>query len=159
MRNPDFPILNYFTNSSEVMIKPPVETDLKLDSSFICCFQYLLNPRDIEIDAALGLDRRGQFTALRVSYRVNIGAYLSGRSASPIGNFGGIAGVYALVSEFQPVLTTANPAHVISSSRDRGAPAAPASPPRRRLFRRRRSRRSAAAAAPTAAPRASGRSG
>lgn len=43
---------------------------------------------------------------------------------------GGIAGVYALVSEFQPVLTTANPAHVISSSRDRGAPAAPASPPR-----------------------------
>jgi len=50
--------------------------------------------RDIEIDAALGLDRRGNFTALRVSYRVNVGAYLSGRSASPIGNFGGIAGVY-----------------------------------------------------------------
>lgn len=50
--------------------------------------------RDIEIDAALGLDRRGNFTALRVSYRVNIGAYLSARSASPIGNFGGIAGVY-----------------------------------------------------------------
>ncbi|WP_034469224.1 xanthine dehydrogenase family protein molybdopterin-binding subunit [Afipia sp. P52-10] len=50
--------------------------------------------RDIEIDAALGLDRRGHFTALRVSYRVNIGAYLSARSASPIGNFGGIAGVY-----------------------------------------------------------------
>jgi carbon-monoxide dehydrogenase large subunit len=50
--------------------------------------------RDVEIDAALGLDRRGNFTALRVSYRVNIGAYLSGRSGSPIGNFGGIAGVY-----------------------------------------------------------------
>lgn len=50
--------------------------------------------RDIEIDASLGLDRRGNFTALRVSYRVNIGAYLSARSASPIGNFGGIAGVY-----------------------------------------------------------------
>ena len=50
--------------------------------------------RDIEIDAALGLDKRGQFTALRVSYRVNIGAYLSARSGSPIGNFGGIAGVY-----------------------------------------------------------------
>ena len=31
---------------------------------------------------------------LRVGYRVNIGAYLSARSASPIGNFGGIAGVY-----------------------------------------------------------------
>ena len=50
--------------------------------------------RDIEIDAALGLDKRGHFTALRVSYRVNIGAYLSARSASPIDNFGGIAGVY-----------------------------------------------------------------
>jgi carbon-monoxide dehydrogenase large subunit len=50
--------------------------------------------RDIEINAALGLDKRGNFTALRVSYRVNIGAYLSARSASPIGNFGGIAGVY-----------------------------------------------------------------
>ncbi|MDQ8730954.1 xanthine dehydrogenase family protein molybdopterin-binding subunit [Bradyrhizobium sp. LHD-71] len=50
--------------------------------------------RDIEIDAALGLDKRGHFTALSVSYRVNIGAYLSARSISPIGNFGGIAGVY-----------------------------------------------------------------
>jgi carbon-monoxide dehydrogenase large subunit len=50
--------------------------------------------RDIVIDAALGLDKRGHFTALRVDYRVNIGAYLSARSASPIGNFGGIAGVY-----------------------------------------------------------------
>jgi carbon-monoxide dehydrogenase large subunit len=50
--------------------------------------------RDIEIKAALGLDKRGNFTALRVSYRVNIGAYLSARSGSPINNFGGIAGVY-----------------------------------------------------------------
>jgi carbon-monoxide dehydrogenase large subunit len=50
--------------------------------------------RDIEIEAALGLDKRGHFTALSVKYRVNIGAYLSARSASPINNFGGIAGVY-----------------------------------------------------------------
>lgn len=68
--------------------------------------------RDIEIDAALGLDRRGNFTALHVSYRVNIGAYLSARSASPIGNFGGIAGVYRtprILGEARGIFTHTSP--------------------------------------------------
>ena len=50
--------------------------------------------RDVHINGELGLDQNGRFTALRIRYVVNIGAYLSGRSASPINNFGGIAGVY-----------------------------------------------------------------
>jgi carbon-monoxide dehydrogenase large subunit len=51
--------------------------------------------RDIDIDAELGLDAQGRFTALRVRYRINIGAYASAKSGSAVGNFGGIAGVYA----------------------------------------------------------------
>jgi carbon-monoxide dehydrogenase large subunit len=50
--------------------------------------------RDIHFEASLGVDKKGHFTALAVRYKVNIGAYFSGRSTSPIGNFGGIAGVY-----------------------------------------------------------------
>jgi carbon-monoxide dehydrogenase large subunit len=68
--------------------------------------------RDIEINAALGLDERGHFTALRVSYRVNIGAYLSARSASPINNFGGIAGVYRtprILGEATGIFTNTSP--------------------------------------------------
>ena len=50
--------------------------------------------RDVFVTAELGLDAEGRFTALHVRYDVNVGAYMSGRSGSPIGNFGGIAGVY-----------------------------------------------------------------
>lgn len=50
--------------------------------------------RDVHVSAELGLDADGRFTALHVRYDINIGAYLSGRSATPILNFGGIAGVY-----------------------------------------------------------------
>ena len=50
--------------------------------------------RDVFVTAELGLDANGRFTALHVRYDVNVGAYMSGRSGSPIGNFGGIAGVY-----------------------------------------------------------------
>ncbi|NIZ08046.1 xanthine dehydrogenase family protein molybdopterin-binding subunit [Pseudooceanicola sp. HF7] len=50
--------------------------------------------RDILATAELGLDAEGNFTALRVHEDVNLGAYASGRSITPILNIGGIAGVY-----------------------------------------------------------------
>jgi aerobic carbon-monoxide dehydrogenase large subunit len=52
--------------------------------------------RDLVIDAELGLDANGRFTALRVGYQVNAGAYMTWRSTSPVGNIGGISGVYAI---------------------------------------------------------------
>jgi carbon-monoxide dehydrogenase large subunit len=52
--------------------------------------------RDICVDAALGLDTSQRFTALLVSYRMNIGAYMTARSAPAVMNFGGIAGVYTI---------------------------------------------------------------
>ncbi|MGI9426213.1 MAG: xanthine dehydrogenase family protein molybdopterin-binding subunit [Hyphomicrobiaceae bacterium] len=52
--------------------------------------------RDVQLDIELGLDADHNFTALRVTCHVNIGAYLSGRSLFMIGNFGGIAGVYRI---------------------------------------------------------------
>ena len=50
--------------------------------------------RDVYVHAELGLDAQGHFTGLRVRYDVNIGAYMSARSGPPIGNIGGISGVY-----------------------------------------------------------------
>ncbi len=50
--------------------------------------------RDIDAEVELGLDRDARFTALRVRYHANVGAYLSGRSLAPVNNIGGIAGVY-----------------------------------------------------------------
>ena len=50
--------------------------------------------RDVHVHAELGLDAQGRFTALRMRYDVNIGAYMSGRSGPPIANIGGISGVY-----------------------------------------------------------------
>ncbi|MWB79374.1 molybdopterin-dependent oxidoreductase [Pseudooceanicola sp. 216_PA32_1] len=50
--------------------------------------------RDLWADTALALDDAGNFLALHVRYEVNCGAYVSGRSNAPVGNFGGIAGVY-----------------------------------------------------------------
>jgi aerobic carbon-monoxide dehydrogenase large subunit len=52
--------------------------------------------RDVFVDTELGLDADGRFTALRVRYDVNVGAYMSLRSAAPISNIGGISGVYIL---------------------------------------------------------------
>jgi len=52
--------------------------------------------RDVHISADLALDNDGNFLALKVSYLVNIGAYLSQRSVSMIGNIGGMAGVYRI---------------------------------------------------------------
>ena len=68
--------------------------------------------RDIQVEAELGLDAAGLFTALRVRYDINIGAYLSGRSTPPINNFGGIAGVYRtplIVGEAVGVFTNTQP--------------------------------------------------
>src|SRR5262249_45306639 len=50
--------------------------------------------RDLGFSVELGVDAQGCFTALKVIYEVNAGAYVSGLSASAVSNFGGIAGVY-----------------------------------------------------------------
>ena len=51
--------------------------------------------RDNVSTAELGLDANGKFLALRVAINLNIGAYLTPRSAGPgTNNVGGVAGVY-----------------------------------------------------------------
>jgi carbon-monoxide dehydrogenase large subunit len=50
--------------------------------------------RDVTITSELGLDAGGLFTGLRVRYDVNVGAYMTSRSVTPIMNIGGISGVY-----------------------------------------------------------------
>ncbi len=68
--------------------------------------------RDIRIQAALALDNEGNFTALKVHFAVNIGAYLSGRSGFAIGNMGGIAGAYrtpCIAAEVSGIFTNVVP--------------------------------------------------
>ena len=48
--------------------------------------------REMRIVAELGLDANNKFTALKLRWNVNLGAYVSGRSGWPVGNVGGIAG-------------------------------------------------------------------
>ncbi|MSP89292.1 MAG: xanthine dehydrogenase family protein molybdopterin-binding subunit [Alphaproteobacteria bacterium] len=60
--------------------------------------------RDNVTTADLALDANGKFLALRVSSLVDIGAYLSPRSAGSIGNAGGIAGVYTTPVIFGEIL-------------------------------------------------------
>ena len=51
--------------------------------------------RDNVSTAELALDADGKFLALRVAIKLNIGAYLTPRSAGPgTNNVGGVAGVY-----------------------------------------------------------------
>jgi carbon-monoxide dehydrogenase large subunit len=52
--------------------------------------------RDVNVVAELGLDPDGRFTALRVRYDTNIGAYLGFRSTVAILHIGGIVGVYTM---------------------------------------------------------------
>lgn len=52
--------------------------------------------REMRVSAALGLDADGRFTALRLRWDVNLGAYVSGRSGWSVGNIGGVAGVYQI---------------------------------------------------------------
>ena len=68
--------------------------------------------RDARIETTLGLDAEGNFTALRVVYHINIGAYLAFRSLSHLWNFGGIAGVYRtplIAGEAYGILTHTQP--------------------------------------------------
>ena len=50
--------------------------------------------RDVFVTSELGLNADGRFTALRVRFDVNVGAYMSARSTALIANIGGISGVY-----------------------------------------------------------------
>ena len=50
--------------------------------------------REMRITAELALDAAGKFTALKLRWDVNLGAYVTGRSGWPVGNIGGTAGVY-----------------------------------------------------------------
>ncbi len=68
--------------------------------------------RDIGVEAALAMDADGIFIALQVSYDLNMGAYLTGRSLFPINNMGGLAGVYRtphISAEVRGVFTNAVP--------------------------------------------------
>ena len=68
--------------------------------------------RDVVIDAALALDGDGMFLGFETRFDVNVGCYLSGRSAAPVNNIGGAAGVYclpAIAARVRGVLTHTSP--------------------------------------------------
>ena len=48
----------------------------------------------MRITVELGLDAEHKFTALKLRWDANLGAYVTGRSGWPVGNIGGTAGVY-----------------------------------------------------------------
>ncbi|WP_121061945.1 xanthine dehydrogenase family protein molybdopterin-binding subunit [Chachezhania antarctica] len=50
--------------------------------------------RDMHFTCELGMDADGTFTAMRFGVELNVGAYVSTRSAVMVANFGGAAGVY-----------------------------------------------------------------
>ena len=75
--------------------------------------------REMRITASLGLDANGAFTALKLRWDVNLGAYVSGRSGWGVGNIGGIAGVYRIpfiAAQVCGVLT-----HTVPTAAYRGA--------------------------------------
>ena len=75
--------------------------------------------REMRIGASLGLDANGKFTALKLRWDVNLGAYVSGRSGWGVGNIGGIAGVYDIAfiaAQVCGVLT-----HTVPTAAYRGA--------------------------------------
>ena len=75
--------------------------------------------REMRITASLGLDAAGKFTALKLRWDVNLGAYVSGRSGWGVGNIGGIAGVYlisVIAAQVRGVLT-----HTVPTAAYRGA--------------------------------------
>jgi carbon-monoxide dehydrogenase large subunit len=75
--------------------------------------------REMRISASLGLDANGKFTALKLRWDVNLGAYVSGRSGWGVGNIGGIAGVYDIpfiAAQVCGVLT-----HTVPTAAYRGA--------------------------------------
>ncbi len=75
--------------------------------------------REMRVNASLGLDAEGKFTALKLRWDVNLGAYVSGRSGWGVGNIGGIAGVYVIpliAAQVCGVLT-----HTVPTAAYRGA--------------------------------------
>ena len=75
--------------------------------------------REMRISASLGMDAEGMFTALKLRWDVNLGAYVSGRSGWGVGNIGGIAGVYRIpfiAAQVCGVLT-----HTVPTAAYRGA--------------------------------------
>jgi carbon-monoxide dehydrogenase large subunit len=75
--------------------------------------------REMRIHGELGLDADGKFTALRLRWDCNLGAYTSGRSGWGVGNVGGIAGVYiipAIAAQVCGVMT-----HTVPTAAYRGA--------------------------------------
>jgi len=68
--------------------------------------------REMRITVELALDANHKFTALRLRWDVNLGAYVTGRSGWPVGNIGGTAGVYdipAIYAESCGILTNTVP--------------------------------------------------
>lgn len=68
--------------------------------------------REMQIVAELGLDAKHKFTALRIRWNANLGAYCTGRSGWPVGNVGGVAGTYhipAIAGEVCGILTNTVP--------------------------------------------------
>ena len=68
--------------------------------------------REMRITVELGLDAHHKFTALKLRWDVNLGAYVTGRSGWPVGNIGGTAGVYhipAMYAEACGILTNTVP--------------------------------------------------
>ncbi len=68
--------------------------------------------REMRITVELGLDAQHKFTALRLRWDANLGAYVTGRSGWPVGNIGGTAGVYhipTMYAEACGVLTNTVP--------------------------------------------------
>jgi carbon-monoxide dehydrogenase large subunit len=78
--------------------------------------------RDVVIHAELGLDAAGRFSALRVRYEANIGAYMSARSGTPISNIGGISGVYTLPAICAEVLGIFTNTQATAAYRGAGRP-------------------------------------
>ncbi|MEJ0019601.1 MAG: xanthine dehydrogenase family protein molybdopterin-binding subunit [Acetobacteraceae bacterium] len=68
--------------------------------------------REMRITVELALDAQHKFTALKLRWDVNLGAYVTGRSGWPVGNIGGTAGVYhipAIYAESCGILTNTVP--------------------------------------------------
>ena len=75
--------------------------------------------REMHIHVELGLDANHKFTALKLRWNANIGAYCNGRSGWPVGNVGGVAGTYvipAIAAEVCGVMT-----HTVPTAAYRGA--------------------------------------
>jgi carbon-monoxide dehydrogenase large subunit len=68
--------------------------------------------REMRITVELGLDANHRFTALKLRWDVNLGAYVTARSGWCVGNIGGTAGVYhipAIAAESCGIMTNTTP--------------------------------------------------